>query len=129
MSLILLQNTISLWSFFLFSANLVSKPIEATQPSLDILGREQRGEFHVSHDASLHTILSSLRLHVILSVLISSTGTRQFNNGGKRLVLPIKPSVPLLCLSFYDFRSTIPNISLVNSKRVFGRRLLVNYCN
>ena len=62
-------------------------------------------------------------------VLISSTGTQQLNNGGKRLVLPIKPSVPLLCRSIYDFRSTIPNISLVKSKRVFGRRLLVNYCN
>ena len=56
---------------------------------------------------------------------ISSTGTRQLNNGGKR----IKPSEPLLCRSIYDFRSTIPNISLVKSKRVFGRRLLVNYCN
>ena len=66
--------------------------------------------------------------HVILSVLISFTGTRQLNNGGKRLVLPIKPSVPLLCRSIYDFRSTIPNISLVKSKRVFDRRLLVNYC-
>ena len=60
---------------------------------------------------------------------ISSTGTRQLNNGGKRLVLPIKPSVPFLCRSIYDFRSTIPNISLVKSKRVFGRRLLVNHCN
>ena len=60
---------------------------------------------------------------------ISSTGTLQLNNGGKRLVLPIKPSVPLLCRSIYDFRSTIPNISLVKSKRVFGRLLLVNYCN
>ena len=28
----------------------------------------QRGEFHISHDASLHTILSSFRTHVILSV-------------------------------------------------------------
>ena len=36
------------------------------------------GEFHISHDASLLTILSSFRTHVILSVLISSTGTRQF---------------------------------------------------
>ena len=88
-----------------------------------------RGEFHISHNASLHTILSSLQIHVILSVLISSTGTRLLNNGGKRLVFPIKPSVPLLCRSIYDFRSTIPNISLVKSKRVFGRRLLVNYCN
>ena len=51
---------------------------------------------------------------------ISSTGTRQLNSGGKRLVLPIKPSVPLLCRSIYDFRFTIPNISLVKSKRVFG---------
>ena len=82
-------------------------------------GAKQRGEFHISHDASLHTILSSFRTHVILSVLISSTGTRQLNNGGKRLVLPIKPSVPLLCRSIYDFRSTIPNISLFKSKRVF----------
>ena len=79
-------------------------------------GPDERGEFHVSHDASLHTILSSLRTHVILSVLISSTGTRQFNNGGKRLVLPIKPSVPLLCRSIYDFRSTIPNISLQQAR-------------
>ena len=50
---------------------------------------------------------------------ISATGTRQLNNGGKRLVLPIKPSVPLLCRSIYDFRFTVPNISLVKSKRVF----------
>ena len=28
----------------------------------------QRGEFHISHDASLRTILSSFRTHVILSV-------------------------------------------------------------
>ena len=39
------------------------------------------------------------------------TGTR-LNNSGKRLVLPIKLSVPLLCRSIYDFRFTIPNISL-----------------
>ena len=44
---------------------------------------------------------------------ISSTGTRQLNNGGKRLVLPIKPSVLLLCPSINDFRFTIPNIFLV----------------
>ena len=50
---------------------------------------------------------------------ISSTGTRQLNNGGKRLVWPIKPSVLLLCRSINDFRFTIPNISLVKSKRVF----------
>ena len=50
---------------------------------------------------------------------ISSTGTWQLNNGGKRLVLPIKLSVPLLCRSIYDFSFTIPNISLVKSKRVF----------
>ena len=85
----------------------------------DTNGRGERWEFHISHDASLHTILSSFRTHVILSVLISSTGTRQLNNGGKRLVLPIKPSVPLLCRSVYDFCSTFPNISFVKSKRVF----------
>ena len=90
---------------------------------------DQMGEFHISHDASLHTILPSFRTHVILSVLMSSTGTRQLNNGGKRLVLPLKPSVPLLCRSIYDFRSTIPNISLVKSRRMFGCRLVVNYCN
>ena len=84
----------------------------------------QRGEFHISHDASLHTILSSFRTHVILSVLISSTGTRQLNNGGKRLVLPIKPSVPLLCRSIYDFRFTIPNTSLVKSKEVFWQPII-----
>ena len=42
-----------------------------------VVGKLRRGEFHISHDASLHTILSSFRTHVILSVLISSTGTRQ----------------------------------------------------
>ena len=48
---------------------------------------------------------------------ISSTGTWQLNNGEKRLVLPIKPSVrSLLCRSIYDFRFTIPSISLVKSK-------------
>ena len=50
---------------------------------------------------------------------ISSTETWQLNNGGERLVLPIRLSVPLLCRSVYDFRFTIPNISLVKSKRVF----------
>ena len=50
---------------------------------------------------------------------ISSTGTWQLNSSGKRLVLPIKLSEPLLCRSIYDFRFTIPNISLVKSKRVF----------
>ena len=78
-----------------------------------------KGEFHISHDASLQTILSSFRTHVILSVQASSTGTRQLNNAGKRLLLPIKPSVPLLCRSIYDFRFTIPSISVVMSKRVF----------
>ena len=55
---------------------------------------------------------------------ISSTRTRQLNNGGKRFVLPIKPSVPLMCLSIYDFRFTIPNLSLVKSKRVFWPRII-----
>ena len=50
---------------------------------------------------------------------ISSTGTRQLNSSGKRLVLPIRLSVPLQCRSIYDFRFTIPNISLVKAKRVF----------
>ena len=50
---------------------------------------------------------------------ISSTRTWQLNSSGKRLVLPIKLSVPLLCRSIYDFRFTIPNISVVKSKRVF----------
>ena len=72
----------------------------------------QRGEFHISYDASLHTMLSSFRTHLILSV-------QQGRDSGKRLVLPIKLSVPLLCQSIYDFRFTIPNISLVKSKRVF----------
>ena len=30
--------------------------------------RTKKGEFHISHDASLHTMLSSFRTHVILSV-------------------------------------------------------------
>ena len=42
------------------------------------------------------------------------------NNCGKRLVLPIKLSVPLLCRSIYDFSFTIPNISLVKSKSVLA---------
>ena len=50
---------------------------------------------------------------------ISSTGTWKLNSSGKRLVLSIKLSVPLLCRSIYDFCFTIPNISLVKSKRVF----------
>ena len=79
----------------------------------------QRGEFHISHDASLQTILSSFRTHVILSVQASSTGTRQLNNAGKQLLLPIKPPVHLLCRSIYDFRFTISSISVVMSKRVF----------
>ena len=74
----------------------------------------QRGEFHISHDASLHTILSSFRTHLMLSVQQG-----QLNSSGKRLVLPITLSVPLLCRSIYDFRFTTPNISLVKSKRVF----------
>ena len=45
---------------------------------------------------------------------ITSTETWQLSNGGKRLVLPIKRSVPLLCRSIYDFRYTIPNISQSN---------------
>ena len=50
---------------------------------------------------------------------ISSTRMWQLNNGGKQLVLPIKLSVPLLCRSIYDFSFTIPNTSLVESKKVF----------
>ena len=42
------------------------------------------------------------------------------NNGGKRLVLPIKLSVPLLCRSIYDVRFTIPNTSLVKSTSVLA---------
>ena len=89
-------------------------------------GLPERGEFHISHDASLQTILSSFRTHVILSVQASSTGTRQLNNAGKRLLLPIKPSVPLLCRSIYDFRFTIPSISVVMSKRVFWPPIIGN---
>ena len=32
------------------------------------LSHGEGGEFHISHDASLHTILSSFRTHVMLSV-------------------------------------------------------------
>ena len=56
---------------------------------------------------------------------ISSTGTRQFSNSGKRRVSPMKPTVPLLCLSFYDFRFIIPNISFVKSKEVFWQPIFV----
>ena len=38
-----------------------------------------------------------------------------------------KPSVPLLCRSIYDFRSTIPNVNVLSQRECFGRRLLVNY--
>ena len=51
---------------------------------------------------------------------ISSTGTWQLNNGGERLVLSIKLSVPLLCRSIYDVRFTIPNTSLVKSTSVLA---------
>ena len=140
--------------------------------------KRRRGEFHKSHAASLHTMLSSFRTHVILSVqqqwnakaslrnsCLEVVGTRkngrarrlrvslararslfrpllnysvnllqishlyihpyfqapatQAMRKRKRLVLPLKLSVPLLCRSIYDFRFTIPNISLVKSKRVF----------
>ena len=37
----------------------------------------------------------------------------------KATCLPIKRSVPLLCRSIYDLSFTVPNISLVKSKRVF----------
>ena len=37
-----------------------------------------------------------------------------------------KPSVPLLCRSIYDFRSTIPNVNVLSQRECFGRRLLVN---
>ena len=83
-----------------------------TQVVMD--GLFQRGEFHISHNASLHTILSSFQTHVMLSVQQG-----QLNSSGKRLVLPITLSVPLLCRSIYDFRFTTPNICLVKSKRVF----------
>ena len=56
----------------------------------------------------------------------SSTGTRQLNNIGKRRVSPMKPSVPLLCWSFYDFRFTPANISFVKSKGVFCPSILTN---
>ena len=54
-----------------------------------------------------------------------STGTWQLNSSGEQLVLPIKLSVPLLCRSIHDFRFTIPNISLVKSKRVNSKIALV----
>ena len=57
---------------------------------------------------------------------ISSTGTRQLNKGGKRRVWPMRPSVPLLCRSIYNFRCNIPNISFVKSKRLFWPSILVN---
>ena len=63
----------------------------------------------------LHTILSSPNTRDP----VCSTGTRQLNNSGKRRVSLMKPTVPLLCRSFYDFRFTIPNISFVKSKGVF----------
>ena len=55
----------------------------------------------------------------------SLTGTRQLNNNGKRRVSPMKPTVPLLCRSFYDFRFTVPNICFVKSKGVFFGYLAV----
>ena len=36
--------------------------------ALSLFTVNERGEFHISHDASLHTILSSFRRHVLLSV-------------------------------------------------------------
>ena len=47
-------------------------------------------------------------------------GRDSLTNSGKRLVLPIKLSVPLLCRSIDDFRFTIPNISLGKSESVLA---------
>ena len=47
--------------FHIYVANRVQTIRKISSP-------DQRGEFHISHDASLHTILSSFRTHVILSV-------------------------------------------------------------
>ena len=58
---------------------------------------------------------------------ISSTWTWQLNNGGKRLILPIKPSVPLLRRSNCDFRFTLPDLSLVKSKREFWPPMISYY--
>ena len=57
---------------FLFSMHSVKNAfplIHATTPfAVQIYRRCKKGEFRISHDASLHTILSSFRNHVILSV-------------------------------------------------------------
>ena len=47
--------------FHIYVANRVQTIRKISSP-------DQRGKFHISHDASLHTILSSFRTHVILSV-------------------------------------------------------------
>ena len=62
----------------------------------------------------------------ILCQAFERTWSYQSNNSGKRRVSPIKPPVPLLCRSLYDFCFTIPNISFVKSKKVFWRTILVN---
>ena len=107
----------------------------------------QRGEFHISHDAPLHSILSSFRTGVshlqtadcrqsavcsLQSAVckchtpqIERTWCCQFNRDvtveqqWKATCFADKLSVSLLCRSNYNFLITIPNISLVNSKKVF----------
>ena len=79
------------------------------------------GELHISHDASLHTILSSFRTHVILSVL-----------QGRDSWTTIKSDVcdETFCTFavsiFLRFSFYYSNISFVKSKGVFWPSILTN---
>ena len=76
----------------------------------DMLQTSRPQEF-LSERSVLFRPRSDRASYVFASNKFSSTGTRQLNNSGKRLVLPIKLSVPLLCRAIYDFRFTTKYIS------------------
>ena len=73
----MLQKGIKHWNYWLPRMHLSARPIASRMLKHAVLHPRirtyffkvyKRGEFYISHDASLHFILSSFRTHVMLSV-------------------------------------------------------------
>ena len=117
------------WMFFCF----LSESIDCERKSLDFEGHTwnrgkcgdihtyKGGEFHISHDASLHTILSSFRTHVILSVQQDATVEQWWSDLFRRWNL-----LYLWCVDIFTILALPFQIHLLLSQReCFGRRYLL----
>ena len=78
----------------------------------------QIGKFHISHDALLHTISSSFRTHVILSVQQDATVEQQWSDMFRRWNLLYVCCVDILKIFVLLFQKYI----LLSQRECFGRR-------